>query len=175
MSEKSRKAQKYRIARATNIPGSNVGKKRHDLYANAYQQIKNARARGFLIECIALCASIIEDRLEARRQCVYNEDPSKHSFAPLGELLNTLPKAGSSDDKQMIRIYSKIKKWRYRRNRAMHEMVKYGAETRKSVWKVRYKALQRTLDEGLVIASQISQKVEVLNRRDWTTRTKVTS
>ena len=109
MSDKSRKTQKYRIARATNIPGSNVGKKRHDLYANAYQQIKNARARGFLIECIALCASIIEDRLEARRQCVYYEEPSKHSFAPLGELLNTLPKAGSSDDKQMIRIYSKIR------------------------------------------------------------------
>jgi hypothetical protein len=172
MSAKPRKKQTYSIARAINKPGSDVGKKRHDLYANAHRQIAKARARGFFIECIAVCASIIEDRLESRRQCVYYEDPSKHNFATLGELLKALPKVGSSDDKQIKQLYTKIRKWSYKRNRAIHQMVKYGAERHRAVWKVRYKALRKTLDDGIELARQISQKVEHLNDSDKKHRAK---
>ena len=166
-------SKKYSNLRALNIPGSGVGKKRHDLYANAHAQIAKARARGFFIECIAVCASIIEDRLESRRQCVYYEDLSKHNFATLGELLKALPKVGSSDDKEIKPLYTKIRKWSYKRNRAIHQMVKYGAERHRAVWKVRYKALRKTLDDGIELARQISQKVEHLNDSDKKHRAKM--
>ena len=77
------------------------------------------------------------------------EDPSKHNFATLGELLRALPQEETADDMEIKPLYKKIFKWSHKRNKAIHQMVKYGAKKHKAVWKVRYKALRKTLDDGM--------------------------
>jgi hypothetical protein len=66
--------------RAANVLGSGVGRKRQELYAKAHEQIAKARKKKFFVECIAICDSIISDRLEARRACLAPNDIAKHQF-----------------------------------------------------------------------------------------------
>jgi hypothetical protein len=161
------KKKKKPIIRAANIPGSEIGEKRYDLYANAYRKIKKARAKGFYIECIAICASIIEDRLEARRQCLNPVDISKHSFSSLGKLLHGLEAEETSDDRTIRVLYRKIAEWSDKRNAAIHQIVKYGAEKHTALWKNRYRSLEKTLTKGLKLADKIDKKVKALNHRDY--------
>jgi hypothetical protein len=161
------KNKKEPVIRAANIPGSGVGKKRYDLYANAYRKIKKARAKGFYIECIAICASIIEDRLEARRQCLNPDESSKHRFSTLGVLVHKLVAEETSDDQTIKELYKEIAKWSDKRNTAIHQIVKYGAEKHTALWKNRYRSLARTLASGLRLADRIDKKVKALNYRDY--------
>jgi hypothetical protein len=126
------------VIRASNVPGSNVGKKRHDLYANAYDQIKKARDSGFLIECIAICESIIADRLEARRASLNPDDISKHRFQTAQSLAKKLPKEETLDDGEIRQLYRTVFDWCSQRNNAVHEMVKLGREAQTDEWEVRY-------------------------------------
>ena len=164
------KTKKPLIIRAANIPGSDVGKERYDLYANAYRQITKARAKGFYIECIAICASIIEDRLESRRQCLNPEDIYKRRFTNLGKLMEMLPKEERSNDKEIRPLYKKIAKWSEKRNEAIHQMVKYGEEKHKHKWTIRYRDLKKTINSGIKLARAISKKVKALNDVDYNRR-----
>jgi hypothetical protein len=161
-----RSSKQRLIVRAANIPGSNVGKKRHDLYAGAFNQIKEARARGFFIECIAICESIIADRLEARRACLNPIDISKHRFQTAKHLTEKLPKEETSDDREIRQLYRRISNWCNQRNAAVHEIVKLGNQAHTNEWKSRYPALSKTVDRGIRLARQLSRKVEILNKRD---------
>ena len=155
--------------RTSNAPGSDVGKKRYHLYANAYRKIAAARAAGFYIECIAILESIIGDRLEARRACLNPNETSKHRF----ETLRTASKLLSEETSRgadIRRIYHDILDWSNRRNEAVHQIVKLGSKGHTASWARRYGALRRTVDRGEEIARELSRKVEALNKHDYRQR-----
>ena len=165
-SQKKRKT----IARATNDRQSAVGYKRYFLYNHAYRQIEKAKAGGFYIECIAILDSIISDRLESRRACINPEDDSKHVFGTLGQLSRNLLDEETADDPGIHKLYKRIITWSEKRNTAMHQAVKYGANKSRSAWNARYKSMRRTVDSGHKLAREISDKVESLNRKDRKSR-----
>ena len=150
------------ITRAANTPGSGVGKKRHLLYAGAYRQIERARARGFYIEAIAICESIIADRLEARRACLNPDDSSKRRFDTLGHLTSILQSEETAGD-DIKRLYKELAAWGKRRNEAVHMMLKLGSEYSAKAWDARYKDLRKTMERGIELSRSISRQVEALN------------
>jgi hypothetical protein len=150
------------IIRAKNRPGTTVGKRRYELYANGYRQINKAYASGFYIECIAILESIIADRLEARRARVNPNDPVKHRFEVLGTLTTRLDQ--EDPDENIRSLYERISKWSVKRNAAAHQMVKLGSKTFRKKWSNRYRDLKATVDEGMVLAREISDAVKRLNR-----------
>jgi hypothetical protein len=160
------KQKKTPAIRAKNIPGSDVGKKRYDLYANAYRQIEKARAAGCYIECIAILESIIADRLEARRAALNPDDITKHRFWTLQTALK-LEKEEVSDDQEIKQLYGEISTWSHERDSALHEMVKLGSVERTEEWEVRYRSLKGVVREGMRLARQVSRKVKFLNDEDY--------
>ena len=159
------KKKKGPVTRASNARGSDVGKRRSDLYANAYRKIAEARAAGFYIECIAILESIICDRLESRRACLNPNDTSKHRFETL-RTASKLIAEESSHDADIRRIYQDILDWSNRRNEAVHQIVKLASKDHTTSWARRYGALRRTVDRGEELARAISRKVEALNKHD---------
>lgn len=143
-------------------PGTAAGRKRFELYANGYRQIDKAYASGFYIECIAILESIIADRLEARRAKVNPNDPVKHKFEVLGTLTRRLDQ--EDPDENIRPLYEQISKWSVKRNAAAHQMVKLGSKTFRKKWSNRYRDLKTTVDEGMVLAREISDAVKRLNR-----------
>ena len=143
-------------------PGTAAGKRRYDLYANAYRQIKKAYDGRFYIECIALLESIMADRLEARRAKINPYDPEKQRFAVLGILTQRLDQ--EDPDENIMPLYERILQWSVKRNVASHQMVKLGSKTFRKKWSNRYRDLKITVDEGMVLARDISDAVKRLNR-----------
>ena len=152
--------------RAANTSGSGVGKKRYALYASAYKKISEALANGFYIECIAICESIIADRLEARRACLNPEQPDKHRFDVLGNLAAKLWKEETSHDETVRSLYVRIDQWREKRNIAVHQIVKQGERESTEEWAARYQSLRATADEGMSLCREISKIVKKLNAKD---------
>lgn len=165
------KRRKTPVIRATNVPGTGIGRKRHDLYANAFDQINKARAAGFYIECIAILESIISDRLEARRACLNPNDLEKHRFWTLRTASKLLSEE-RSDDPGIRQLYQRILDWSQSRDRAIHEMAKLGAVEQTEVWAERNGALIGTVDEGIDLARRLDRKVQALNRKDYEKHTK---
>ncbi len=165
------KSKKNPIIRAANKPGSGIGKKRHELYANAFDQISKARTAGFYIECIAILESIIADRLEARRACLNPNDLEKHRFSTLRTASKLLSEERSHDS-GIMQLYQHISDWSQSRDRAIHEMVKLGEVERTEKWGKRYGSLKRTVDEGLDLSRRLDRKVQALNGKDYEMRTK---
>jgi hypothetical protein len=153
---------KLSITRAKNRPGTTVGKRRYELYANGYKQIKKAYVGGFYIECIAILESMIADRLEARRAWLNPNELDKHRFDMLGNLTSKLRR--EDEDTGIKNIYSKIAAWADKRNMAVHQIVKLGSKTFRKRWSSRYEGLKGTVDEGRVLAREISDAVKRLNR-----------
>lgn len=156
------------IIRAKNIRGSTVGTQRYHLYESAFQQINKARKQGFHIECIALLESILADRLEARRASLNPDEPEKHTFSTLGNLTSKLKREDTNAEMQIV--YGEIASWAKKRNRAIHEMVKLGAEESTNAWEERYSELEDTVAEGIKLAQLLSAKVKRLNRADYKRR-----
>jgi len=67
-------------------------------------------------------------------------------------------------------FYKRIITWSEKRNTAIHQAVKYGANKSRSAWGARYKSMRRTVDSGHKLAREISDKVESLNRKDRKSR-----
>jgi len=137
--------------RAKNVPGSAVGSKRYHLYVNAFRQIEKARKQGFHIECIAILESIMADRLEARRVSLNPDEPEKHRFSTLGGLTSKLKREDKNAEMQVV--YSDIASWAEKRNRAIHEIVKLGAEQSTNTWEERYSNLADTVTELYALLS----------------------
>lgn len=166
MNTKLPRVKKAPTIRAANVPGSGVGTKRYALYRNAYEKIAEALAKGFYIECIAICESIISDRLEARRACLHPADITKHRFDNLGNLTAKLWVEEKSTDPLVKALYKDIDDWREKRNSAVHEIVKQGGTEAMSDWLARYRSLKSTAQEGVKLCRKVSKIVQKLNSNE---------
>ena len=67
-------------------------------------------------------------------------------------------------DQSIKPLYERISKWSVKRNEAAHQMVKLGSKTFRKKWSDRYRDLKATVNEGKVLAREVSNAVQSLNR-----------
>ena len=67
-----------------------VGKARHELYRGALGHLKSAIEQGFYIEAVALCESVLSDRLEARNSHLNGHSVDSRKQKAFGTLIKHL-------------------------------------------------------------------------------------
>lgn len=151
-----------KLPRAINLPGNDIGKKRQQLYKDAYLRISQAIESGYFLEAITICESIIADRLEARLAWVHQQNVDKRRFSTVGKLTQELCGAKLNESVDAIEIYRSVGVWADKRNKAMHQMVKL-PEAGHETWEEKYLVSEKAAKEGLKLSKQVSQLVRKLN------------
>ena len=151
--------------------GSEQNKRREELYARGFDQIRNAYDKGFFIECVTIIDSMITDRLEAYVQfLLHGED--KQFVAE--SLFNAMKSFGSvtkekgvrdEDFKQMNKM---IESWVPKRNYAVHNFVIVRQDSLDESADIRLQNLKDAADEGLLLVREVmsytSKRIKYLTR-----------
>jgi len=148
--------------RQVNEPGNGVGKKRQALYAIGTKRIEMALKRGFALEAITLCESMMSDRLESRKAWKSQQLNDYRRFTTLGKLARQLC-SDHSEPAHARDIYIEVKAWADKRNSALHEMFKLAEGDGRS-WRKRYQEAREIAREGIKLARKVSNLVRSLNR-----------
>jgi len=136
------KTEKRRRVRAVAGKEDGAGMQRYELYRRAWDQIGAASRSGFYLEAITLIESLIADRLESRASYLTGKDKGFQNLGPLLSLVRA-----EDRDPAFLEAYKAIDEWRDRRNRAMHEVVKF--EDGVSVtWDEKVKPLPHIVRQG---------------------------
>ncbi len=152
--------------RAINTPGNGIGRQRQHLYAAGFRQLNRAMDGGFYVEAIALCESLLSDRLEARRAWIANQEDSKRAFGTLGSLARKLAGSSNKEREDPLEtnksLYKECIAWADSRNKAIHEMFKLPEEGHVG-WETRYASLQIIAEQGVKLARKVSAAVKKSN------------
>lgn len=140
-----------------------IGKVRGELYRGAMRQLKKAIASEFYIEAVALCESIISDRLESRLSLLNNHSLESRRQRSLHALLKYLVSIESPKSyPEIAAIYRDIERWRAKRNRAVHNAVKLSDGEPLETWDIRYAEIKAAALEGRSLADQLIAEVRRL-------------
>jgi hypothetical protein len=145
--------------RALAVPGTPIGRVRHNLYKRAYSRINEAIAQGFYLEAITLIESLIGDRLEHRLTFLKQQD---FSFKNLGELIAEARKT-EIDHKLKQLVLGPLDSWRQARNSAVHEMAKI-ADGDLPTWEERMSSLEIIATGGLTMLRDIDKRCQQLRK-----------
>lgn len=161
-------------AKASTGKKSTEGKLRYDYYRNTKNRIKEAFEKGFYLEVITLCESIICDRMEARIAYLSSEEDRK--FRPIGDNCKKLGYTYSDENDKIFEhsgkeletntearnLYGEIYKWRNLRNNALHEMAKF-KEGDLDDWETKYMKTEIIAQKGKILATKVGEQVKKLN------------
>lgn len=150
---------KGRRDRGEAYTGAGYGSLRRHLQQHARDQIELSLSNGFFCEAIALCESIIADRLESRLSFLCRENSGFRTLGGFGELWKL------ETDPTLKKIYADIKRWTAERNSALHEMVKVEAGKPLSGWDERVLRIKTAAGEGYELAKRIYHAVADQNPR----------
>lgn len=148
-----------KLREVNKIEDKEVGKLRKELYAHAYKQIAHAKSNECWLEIIALCDSLIGDRIESLVARLKN-----HSVE--NRIILTVKQACSKHRNTLIDsgfpaiLLSSVEEWADNRNRHIHEMVKVREEERLS-WNNRIRLLKTDALKGV----SLSRKVDLECRK----------
>ena len=106
--------------------GTDVAQRRYHLYRLANERIKEAYQAGFYIECVAICESIICDRLEARLQFLTRKSTKPVQVLSLGQVVREIEKSGLEVEPDLLSVYETVAAWANCRNTVVHQFVKVG-------------------------------------------------
>lgn len=148
--------------RQVNLPGSRVGKQRQMLYAAGVTRIREAIDSGYALEAIALCESLMSDRLEARWAWKGHQSPSSRSFSTLGNLARKLRNDRDESD-EALKIYEAVAIWAAKRNSALHEMFKL-SEGEVCDWQTRYNEFASVAADGFMLSKKVSALLKKTNK-----------
>lgn len=149
--------------RAPNRLGNDVGLKRYDLYRNARSHLTRSFAEGYFIECIAICESIIADRLEARIAFVEPNDIREHQFRTLGKCFKAIRRLDSKDSPIRV-LLKELEAWEDERNFAVHEIVKLRTDKQDNSWDQRMGRIETAAKTGIELANRVSAAVKKVNK-----------
>ena len=141
------------------IEDKEVGRLRKELYAHAYKQIAHAKSNECWLEIIALCDSIIGDRIESLAARLGKQRVEKR-------IILTVKQASSKHRNTLIEsgfpaiLLSSVAEWADNRNRHIHEMVKVRVGERFS-WNNRVRLLKTDALKGVLL----SRKVDLACRK----------
>jgi hypothetical protein len=140
--------------------GRGHGRLRYELLVRAKQRIEACLSDGHYCEVIALCESVIGDRLESRLSYLTGDNVG---FKTLGHLLLKLREAET--DSQLRSLLEDLDIWRGRRNRALHELVKIEDGVPHTSWDDRIEALRQDAENGFELLRRLYHRVADLNPR----------
>jgi hypothetical protein len=149
--------------RAPNRKGNDVGMKRFDLYRNARSHLNKAFEAGYFIECIAICESIIADRLEARIAFIEHNDVGEHQFRTLRRCVSALRKIESLES-PVRGLLEDVKLWEDERNFAVHEIVKLRVDKQDDSWNHRMSRIEAAAQAGIDLSKRVSAAVKKVNK-----------
>lgn len=138
--------------------GDGYGTMRRNLFESARMHIEGAIEQGYYCEAIAICESVISDRLESRLSFLKKEPVAFGTLARLCKEIKKHEEEGGIRD-----ILPKVNLWRESRNRALHEMVKVYAQQTDQTWALRMKAIRQVAHDGYRLACRIYWRVAELN------------
>jgi hypothetical protein len=144
-----------------------VARQRSQLYGAASEQLKKAFEGGFYIECVAICESIITDRLEARLQFLSRDTTKLAPVLPIGHVLKAIKKSALEKEPDLLAIYEKISMWGHDRNEVIHQFVKRTDIDKRLSGKDRTEFSKETAKTGIELKNQISSLVRKHNK--WVT------
>ena len=100
-----------------------TGNARYLLYRKGISRIKDSitKGKGYYLEAITLCESLIADRLESRSKFLTKSD--RYSFKPLGKLQEGILYHETNNELKST-VGGKLDDWRVERNNALHAIVK---------------------------------------------------
>lgn len=148
--------------RQVNKPGNGVGKLRQAIYASGMSRIREAIEKGYALEAIALCESMMADRLEARRAWKRNQAVEHRKFDSLGRLARAL-RTDSTEPEDARKIYDEVVAWADERNEALHQMFKL-AEGPIRVWSDRYEEVECVATRGFALSRKVGFLLKKLNK-----------
>lgn len=136
-----------------------VGRARYELYRGANRRLKEALAHGFWIEAIALCESMISDRLEARISHLGNHEPTARRHKVLGGLVKRLQSIEKKTGYATLHaLYDEVRSWNDDRNKAIHHAVKISDGEEFRSWEQRYGELEATARTGADLVRRLSSE-----------------
>lgn len=133
---------KTKRERAIATPNAGVGLTRYQLYKKAWARILTAAEAGYCLEAITLLECILTDRLESRTGHLTGQN---EGYQNLGPLIGTWRKHENVEDFRPI--INEVDAWRKRRNRAVHEMVKFESGEHPT-WEEKLDPLSEIVREG---------------------------
>jgi hypothetical protein len=144
--------------------GTAAARQRYDLYKLANEQLKAAYQAGFYIECVAICESIISDRIEARLQFLRRGTDKPSQIDSLGRLLRQIEDIESEDQAELRATYVSIRDWSNARNEAVHQFVKVAEENNLANVKDRKHQAKIAARDGQILMRIISKLVRKHNK-----------
>lgn len=150
-----------------------VGRARQELYRGTYKRLKQAIEAGFWIEAIALCESIISDRMQARIAHLGDHDEESRKIKSLTTLLSHLRERDSPlKFGKLVAIYDEIRHWNHARNKAIHRAVRISDGDEFQKWDHFYNELEITARGGADICRRVSNEYNRIKRADLKEKTK---
>ncbi|GGK41380.1 MULTISPECIES: hypothetical protein [Flavobacteriaceae] len=149
--------------RATANATDGVGMQRYATYKAAISRISESIKKGFYLEAITLCESLIADRLESRLK--YLTDSDVYSFKTLGKLQEGI---GIHETNKSLIDLVKFKtgtldKWRDSRNKVLHAMAKIeNGDSRE--WEDKMEECKRIALAGEELRKEIFKIIDKLKR-----------
>lgn len=138
--------------------GKGHGTLRYQLFMRAKRQIESSMAAGHYCEVIALCESVIADRLESRLSFLTQHNVG---FQTLGRLLPDLKQVET--DEAISSLLEELDQWRTQRNRALHELVKVEDGIPHTSWEDRIERLGQDAQWGYDLLKKLYHRVADLN------------
>lgn len=142
-----------------------IGKLRATYYRGAHEKLKQAIDGEFYIEAIAICDSMLSDRMESRLGFLSGDD---QRFLALGTAAKTLLAKEPAENIPARELYQSIGKWASGRNHAVHEVVKLQDSVKAQSFSERYELLRLIAEEGVVLVSKMNKMERTLRRADAT-------
>ena len=156
-----------KIAKKNRLRGGNgteVAQRRYQLYRLANERIKEAYQAGFYIECVAICESIICDRLEARLQFLTRDSTKPVQVLSLGHVIRAIQKSGLEAEHDLLTLYEAVAVWANCRNTVVHQFVKVTDADEAHSGEDRIEIGRKTAKAGMALMRKVSNLVRKHNR-----------
>jgi len=150
----SKKPAASRI-RAVASDQAGVGNHRYQLYAIAWRRVHDACKAGYHLEAITLLESLLSDRMESRARHLTG---ANQGFRPLGQLVQIFKT--NEREPLFLDLVGRIDIWRSKRNRALHELVKFESGTLPS-WDKQTAVLPAIVSEGQALLQEFAHLDEL--------------
>lgn len=140
-----------------------VGQQRYRTYKAAIDRIKISIEKGFYLEAISLCESLITDRLESRLNYLTKSD--NYAFETLGKLQIEIRNKETNQEliKMMIPNSGDFDIWRNKRNQALHAMAKI-ADGDKREWENKLEECKTIALKGEKLRKEIFRIIDSLKK-----------
>lgn len=144
-----------------NTPG--VAQNRYDILKEVISRYKDAMKNGYYLEAVALCESLITDRMESRYGELTKVDPEFNTLSGLRNLLNgnkNQPKVET--DPTLENIYNLIcNTWASERNKAVHQAAKISKASPK-VWSAFLSDAKKAAEDGMKYFRELDKQLKKL-------------